>query len=522
MLNNQELQSLQDVLSMEQSKTFEQCLQQFQKFNKAEQFRACCTLCQLLENNLLSKSQRIIAFYILYQLYRHENVKSTPFEAVVMSSLQTCVQHINMSTNQVGEDNQYKAEFKLLTDFLVSVPKMSKQQVGQYIQDIENNKDPLELPIPDLKEYINMFQQNMPKINGMKAHSLTGILRDQDDQEEQCPPETGIPFDQIGEDELMPHYFPPNILRPLPIEESDPLDDMEDFYYNQMRQLLNNAIRMNLNTEEQNKLIKGIKTDPELVFHIGMSPQKLPSLIFNNQNIAYELLICMTNTVQIVKYYDALSTMKLSPNTLEVFNRLSNVVELPQEFIQVFLKNCMNQCINSIDTKVNKNRMVRLVCVFLLQVQKTKLISLQEVNLDVQKFCLEFANIKESNTLLKTLQSFTQMGRLRRKNNVAKHKEVKKARRTRHYKRDLDQIVFEDLIESNAAKLLNQEFNEDLPGLGQHYCLTCARYLINEKAMAEHLKTKEHKKRFRIVKTEKPYTQEEAERAGGLMPAKKK
>jgi len=84
----------------------------------------------------------------------------------------------------------------------------------------------------------------------------------------------------------------------------------------------------------------------------------------------------MTNTVQIVKYYDALSTMKLSPNTLEVFNRLSNVVELPHEFIQVFLKNCMNQCINSTENKINKNRMVRIVCVFLLQVQKTKLISL--------------------------------------------------------------------------------------------------------------------------------------------------
>lgn len=67
----------------------------------------------------------------------------------------------------------------------------------------------------------------MPKINGVKAHSMTGILRDQDDQEEQSPPEMGIPFDQIADDELSPHYFPPNILRPLPIEEDDPSDDME-------------------------------------------------------------------------------------------------------------------------------------------------------------------------------------------------------------------------------------------------------------------------------------------------------
>lgn len=114
------------------------------------------------------------------------------------------------------------------------------------------------------------------------------------------------------------------------------------------------------------------------------------------------------------------------------------------------------------------------------------------------------------------------MGRVGRKGNFAKAKAIKKARRTRRYKRDLDQIVFEDLIPENTAKLLNQDFTEDLPGLGQHYCVPCARYMISEKAMQEHLRTKEHKKRFRVVKNEKPYTQEEADRAAGLMPAKKK
>lgn len=67
-----------------------------------------------------------MAFYILYELYHHENVKSTPFEAVVLSSIQTCIEHLNKATNMVGEENQFKAEFKLLTEIMVSVPKMSK------------------------------------------------------------------------------------------------------------------------------------------------------------------------------------------------------------------------------------------------------------------------------------------------------------------------------------------------------------------------------------------------------------
>lgn len=63
--------------------------------------------------------------------------------------------------------------------------------------------------------------QNMPKITGPKMYSLTGTLREQDDQEEYAPPESGIMPNQIYEDELLPHYYIPNFLRPLPVEEEE-------------------------------------------------------------------------------------------------------------------------------------------------------------------------------------------------------------------------------------------------------------------------------------------------------------
>ena len=143
----------------------------------------------------MSKSQRIIACYILYQLYTVEKVQSTPFEAVVLSSFQTCLMHVNTATNQVGEENQFKAEFRLLTDFFVSTPKMSKQQVIQYIQEMEASKEPIELAIPDIKHYIQIYQEKMPKLTGLRAVSVNGILQDQDDEEEFSPPELGIPLD---------------------------------------------------------------------------------------------------------------------------------------------------------------------------------------------------------------------------------------------------------------------------------------------------------------------------------------
>ena len=112
------------------------------------------------------------------------------------------------------------------------------------------------------------------------------------------------------------------------------------------------------------------------------------------------------------------------------------------------------------------------------------------------------------------------MGRNRRPGTPGKNKTIYRNKTKRGYKRDLDQIVFEDLLPEATQQLLNQAQQEDKPGLGQYYCVSCARYFISYQAIQVHYKTKEHKKRFKLVKNETPYSIEEAERAGGLMPAK--
>lgn len=58
----------------------------------------------------------------------------------------------------------------------------------------------------------------------------------------------------------------------------------------------------------------------------------------------------------------------------------------------------------------------------------------------------------------------------------------------------------------------------DKPGMGQFYCLCCAKYFINEDAMQKHVKSKVHKQRLKIV-AEPQYTQQEAEAAAGMAPA---
>ena len=101
-----------------------------------------------------------------------------------------------------------------------------------------------------------------------------------------------------------------------------------------------------------------------------------------------------------------------------------------------------------------------------------------------------------------------------------KHKAIKKANlKTKRYKRDIDQVILEDLLPVNTEKLENQPLDEYKPGLGQFYCVGCARYFISQHGMDTHLRTKEHKKRTKSTKNI-PYSHEEANRAGGLQPDK--
>ncbi|KAI8891126.1 hypothetical protein K501DRAFT_289744 [Backusella circina FSU 941] len=61
----------------------------------------------------------------------------------------------------------------------------------------------------------------------------------------------------------------------------------------------------------------------------------------------------------------------------------------------------------------------------------------------------------------------------------------------------------------------NQEIDTDLPGLGQHYCVECARHFISDSAYSIHLRSKLHKRRVKKLQDE-PYTQAEADAAAGL------
>lgn len=210
-------------------------------------------------------------------------------------------------------------------------------------------------------------------------------------------------------DELAPHYMLPNFVRPIPEAEEDPdfdapegvlehdiSDDAiflipgmlpepywdlnmapDQYNYAQMKKYMNRACKTALKPQESDLLRRSLAADKEMVFHIDMCPSKLHDLITHNSNIAQELLIYLTNTREITKYYDVLYQMKLSIALLEVFSSIHNHVDFPKEFTLYFVKNCMEQCSNSNTGSkyiVKKNRQVRIVIVFLQSILKQRMV----------------------------------------------------------------------------------------------------------------------------------------------------
>ena len=77
-------------------------------------------------------------------------------------------------------------------------------------------------------------------------------------------------------------------------------------------------------------------------------------------------------------------------------------------------------------------------------------------------------------------------------------------------------LIYNDLSTPESINnLKNQPLDEYKPGLGQYYCIECAKYFENQISLDRHQKSKIHKRRVKLLK-ERPYTPLEAEAAGGV------
>lgn len=88
-------------------------------------------------------------------------------------------------------------------------------------------------------------------------------------------------------------------------------------------------------------------------------------------------------------------------------------------------------------------------------------------------------------------------------------------KKTRRYTRDLDQVHADLASKRHLEQYHETKAPEDLPALGDYYCVECAKWFESDVNFQGHKKGKPHKRRVRLLR-EEPYTQKEAEAAVGL------
>ncbi|KAG6557475.1 hypothetical protein Mapa_000748 [Marchantia paleacea] len=98
------------------------------------------------------------------------------------------------------------------------------------------------------------------------------------------------------------------------------------------------------------------------------------------------------------------------------------------------------------------------------------------------------------------------------KNSKKKGYSHKTALRAKFMKKGDDLIHTELRVDERKPLPLD----EDLPGMGQYYCLHCDRYFASANIRDDHFKTKLHKKRVKMMKGAAPHNQVDADVAAGM------
>lgn len=166
------------------------------------------------------------------------------------------------------------------------------------------------------------------------------------------------------------------------------------------------AFKQTITINDQKVLLDVLEKDSKKIHKIGMTPENISNLIEFNPSLAYNVLLILMKTNASTEYLSAIvkRAHNMSLNSLEVVNRLTCTVDLPTEFLQIYILNCIDACEKMTEERFKK-RSVRILCVFLQSLIRKKKINIKEISIEIESFCITFSKVKEATELYKTCKS---------------------------------------------------------------------------------------------------------------------